>query len=143
MSRIILGTMLAVGVVLTTCENARSQEHKGWPEEGALHWTPNQQAVPNAGPAIRNEKRAYDLQPEGVRNWRYNFHNNRWWYWTPENKWVFWNDGRWQDYADAGPVPYTSNYRGPMNSADLSGWYWRNSDKHWYWFDGQTLQAAP
>lgn len=84
------------------------------------------------------------MRPEVVvTDWRYNFHNNRWWYWTPENKLMYWNDGRWQDYtADAGPVSYTSNYRGPMNSNDPSGWYWRDSDKRWYLFDGKTLKPA-
>ena len=118
MKRMILGTALAMGWIVFAGRPALAQRQEGWPMEGELGWTTSQQVVP----AVRSEV--------VVTDWRYNNHNNRWWYWTPENKLLYWNDGRWQEYAvDAGPVPYTSNYRGPTNSNDLSGWYWRDSDR--------------
>ena len=38
------------------------------------------------------------------------------------------------------PIPYTTNYRGPMTAP--TGWYWSHSQNQWYWFDGYTLQPA-
>jgi hypothetical protein len=38
------------------------------------------------------------------------------------------------------PMPYTTNYRGPITAP--TGWYWSNDQKQWYWFDGMTLRPA-
>jgi hypothetical protein len=28
-------------------------------------------------------------------DWRYRWHQGRWWYWLPSNEWVVWVDGQW------------------------------------------------
>jgi hypothetical protein len=33
--------------------------------------------------------------------WRYRWHNNNWWYWTPENRWVYRNGNEWTNYEPA------------------------------------------
>jgi hypothetical protein len=150
MKRILLETLLTAGFFLFAGGNAFAQRHPGWPTGPLNGGTANTEQAP----AVRSEVRAN--QPE-IRNdrplehpfysndrgrdndWRYKYNDNRWWYWTPGNVWSYWNDGRWQDYADAGAVPYTTNYRGP---AAPVGWYWNDSQKRYYWFDGTNLTAA-
>jgi len=34
----------------------------------------------------------------GGDDWRYRWHEGRWWYWLPSERWVYWEDGRWVDY---------------------------------------------
>ena len=49
-----------------------------------------------------------------ANNWRYRWHEGRWWYWTPQNRWKWYsNDGRWVDFdanhppaTNAAPVPH-------------------------------------
>jgi len=33
--------------------------------------------------------------------WRYRWHNNNWWYWTPANRWVYRNGNEWVNYEPA------------------------------------------
>lgn len=150
MSRLILGMMLALGLSLTACESVLAQEHRGWPEEGslhwsatpqaaqnaaegssagstehrrwrpgrALHWTPSQQPAPSENANVGSgEHRGWP--PEGALNWsqeqsfsanpraaapdwRYVFHDGRWWYWMPNSSWMYWDHGGWQNFAAAG-----------------------------------------
>jgi hypothetical protein len=30
--------------------------------------------------------------------WRYRFHDGRWWYWLPSNSWVVWSNSTWVPY---------------------------------------------
>lgn len=46
---------------------------------------------PNAGVAAN---------PSGDQ-WRFRWHNNNWWYWTPENRWVYRNGNEWTNYEPA------------------------------------------
>jgi len=137
MKRIILGALLAAGLVLLGSENAFAQRHPGWPS-GPL----NAGSAPvERAPSIRSERPLehpfYGTDRGNDNDWRYSYNDNRWWYWTPLGAWAYWNDGRWQDYSTA--VPYTTNYRGPTAP---TGWYWNNDQKRYYWFDGTTLTAA-
>jgi hypothetical protein len=32
-------------------------------------------------------------------DWRYVWHEGRWWYWMPSNRWMVWTDSRWAPFA--------------------------------------------
>jgi hypothetical protein len=133
MKRFVVGSALALGCILLIGTRGLAQEHRGgWPQPGELHWTPGQDTPPA-------------MRPEGtVTDSRFNYHNNRWWYWTAQHKLMYWDGAQWRDFAaDSGSVPYASNDRGTVDANDLSGWYWRDSEKRWYLFDGKTLKPAP
>lgn len=34
--------------------------------------------------------------------WRYRYHNNQWWYYTPQNHWMTYNNGAWNRYYAPG-----------------------------------------
>ena len=60
--------------------------------------------------------------------WRYQYHNNQWWYYHPNNTWSSWNGSAWIPYNSAGVgvgvggvnagvgvnggYPYTAGYGG-------------------------------
>jgi hypothetical protein len=83
--------------------------------------------------------------------WRYRWHNNNWWYWTPENRWVYRNGNEWTNYEPAiapipdaryssqpaygyyqsspngyypGPYPYSTGYRGYYGPVYRGGYYY-------------------
>jgi len=150
MKRILLHTLLTAGFFLLASGSAFAQRHPGWPTGPASGGSTGgheqaRQIEPGRieqAPAIGNDVRPgehpfYGTDRGHDNDWRYNFNDGRWWYWTPGNAWAYYNDGRWQDYSEA--VPYTTNYRGP---AAPVGWYWNDSQKRYYWFDGTNLTAA-
>lgn len=76
---------------------------------------------------------------QNPEQWRYRWHGNNWWYWTPENRWVYRNGNEWINYEPtitgvpdaryssqpvygyyqsspngyyAGPYRYSTGYRG-------------------------------
>jgi hypothetical protein len=82
--------------------------------------------------------------------WRYRWHNNNWWYWTPENRWVYRNGNEWINYEavntavpDArytsqaaygnyqsspngyypGPYRYSTGFRGDYGPVYQGGYY--------------------
>lgn len=70
------------------------------------------------GSAIRGATGAA-LGMNDPNRWRYKYHNNVWWYYTPENRWMTYRNNTWSYYgpsaqASAGvPTrPYSSGYRG-------------------------------
>lgn len=120
MSRILLGALLTLGLCFTACESAAGQEHRGWPEEGSLHWSAPQAASPatSAAPSVGSAEH-HGWPPEGALNWspeqsfsanprsaapdwRDVFHTGRWWYWMPNSSWMNWDHGGWQNFAAAG-----------------------------------------
>jgi hypothetical protein len=45
----------------------------------------------------------------GPNDWRYRWHDGRWWYWTPENRWMWYSDaGQWMEF-DANKYVTTTN----------------------------------
>jgi hypothetical protein len=42
--------------------------------------------------------------------WRYRWHNNNWWYWTPDNRWVYRNGNQWVNYEPAVPAAPDAGY---------------------------------
>lgn len=91
---------------------------------------PNNVRRDNLREDIRQERRDNrDLTRENIRSgaaattnnsdqWRFKYHNNHWWYYTPQNSWVFWYDNNWQPY-DA--TTYYNYY--PRRGAAYSGRY--------------------
>ena len=155
MKRIILSSMLTVGLVFLAGNSAFAQRRGGGERRanigGAGPAVQNAPAVRNEAPAIRNDVRtgpaiANDQHGEHPfygndhghdNDWRYTWNGGHWWYWTPLNAWAYWNDNRWSDYSQ----PYTTYYRGATTTAP-NGWYWSNDQHQWFWFNGSTLQAA-
>jgi hypothetical protein len=131
MTRTILGAALALGLALTACENVLAQEHKGWPEDGALHWTPAQTAPANQGTTDSNGGSA------GHRGW-------------PADGSLHWTPGQQSaspDAADAG----TADHRGwPAEGAlnwsqakigrpPATDWqYVLHGNRWWYWMPDNT-----
>lgn len=37
-------------------------------------------------------------------DWRYRFHNGRWWYWMTNRQWSYWNGAEWAEYAAPAPL---------------------------------------
>ena len=82
--------------------SAGTAEHRGWPAEGSLHWTPGQQPSQsdnaNAGSAEHrgwpadgslgwSQQQRFSTNPQAAApDWRYVFHNGRWWYWMPNSR---------------------------------------------------------
>jgi hypothetical protein len=85
-------------------------------------------------------------------NWRYRWHEGRWWYWTPQNRWLWYSDdGRWIGYdanqpppaADQSPAPagYQAYYPSPGYSYPVPGYYpgyWRG-----YYYPGVAVGVRP
>lgn len=51
--------------------------------------------------------------PVQDNQWRYRWHNGRWWYWTPANNWVVYLNNAWRPYT---PGMFDSGYFGTSNS---------------------------
>jgi hypothetical protein len=78
----------------------------------------------NANAAARANARAND-------QWRFKYHNNRWWYYTPQSQWMYYSNNNWQSYdPNTYVVPgsrYTTGYRG-----DNGYYYRRGRYRGWY-----------
>jgi hypothetical protein len=87
--------------------------------------------------------------------WRYRWHNNNWWYWTPENRWIYRNGNAWVNYEPAvaavpavvnanqpavgytpGPYGYTTGYRGYYGPAYQGGYYGPAYQGRYYYGSG-------
>ena len=75
----------------------------------------------NPHAAARAETRIADAD-----RWRYKYHNNQWWYYTPQNRWMIYNNNRWGNYDPQTYVRpdarYSTGYRGPVTN---DGYYVR------------------
>lgn len=49
----------------------------------------------------------------GPNQWRYKWHQGRWWYWTPAKNWVVYLNNAWRPYT---PGMFDSGYFGSANS---------------------------
>jgi len=45
-------------------------------------------------PQAANDK----SEPGAVEGWRFRWHDDLWWYWTPDRSWVVWQRDRWVPY---------------------------------------------
>lgn len=54
------------------------------------------------------------LDPARPNDWRYVYHNGRWWYWQPNNTWVIWNGSAWIPQSQF--IEYRTGYRGYYQS---------------------------
>ncbi len=71
-----------------------------------------------ANSAARAEARAAD-----PNHWRYRYHNNRWWYYTPQNNWLYYHNNNWNAYNANTYVPrYQTGYRGNYGPAYRGGY---------------------
>ena len=49
-----------------------------------------------------SRQQRFSTNPQAAApDWRYVFHNGRWWYWMPNSSWMYWDHGGWQNYAVA------------------------------------------
>lgn len=76
---------------------------------------------PNA--AQRTEERLRNDVPSRVADsWRFRWHNNQWWYYTPQNSWMIYENNAWMPYSRETYVPrYRTGYRG-----------YEGGDRHYY-----------
>jgi hypothetical protein len=58
------------------------------------------------------------------RNWRYRYHNGRWWYWSPNNYWLYYGNNGWHRHGYYGG--YGSGY----------GYGYRSPDRGYYGYRG-------
>jgi hypothetical protein len=56
-------------------------------------------------------------QGDDQNRWRFKWHNNVWWYWTPQNNWVVWIDNQWQPYS---PGMFSSSNTGSYATESYS-----------------------
>jgi len=147
MRRILLPTLLAVGLFLLASENGFAQRGPRGPgKAGTAPPAAANSAPVNRAPTITDDRPQshpfYGDNHGNENEWRYSYNGGRWWYWTPGSAWAYYNDGQWVDYGQS--QPYTTFYRGSAPAAAVAptGWYWSNDQHRWYWFDGSTLQPA-
>ena len=91
----------------------------------------------SAAPAQAQVSITTQAQAAGENDWRYKYHNNQWWYYTPQQQWMVhdgntWNahnpamvsSGSGRTYFQGGQnyqTPYQSGYRG--NTQYNNGYY--------------------
>lgn len=46
-----------------------------------------------------------------ANRWRYVWHNDRWWYWTPSERWSYFDGRRWNTYDPRRTAAVASRYR--------------------------------
>ncbi len=93
--------------------------------------------------------------------WRYRWHNNNWWYWTPANRWVYRKGNEWVNYEPAvtaapavgytnqpayyqsspngyypGPYSYSTGYRGYYGPVYQGGYYGPAYQNGYYYGSG-------
>jgi hypothetical protein len=99
-----LGMAWAIAVLAASCVLAQEVITTPAPVEGT-----------KAGVAPRVPTLAApapDAAKPAVDDWRYRWHEGRWWYWTPENRWMwFSDDGHWVAF-DADHRPPAVDNRG-------------------------------
>ena len=74
----------------------------------------------------RERDKATALAAEATRkadDWRYRYHNNQWWYYTPEHRWVYHQKGTWMPYDP-------KNYLPPATKPDYRGYYYHNGNAY-------------
>lgn len=70
-------------------------------------------AAPDVDDAPRVQVQTVSTTVNANNNWRYRWHGNQWWYWTPRNTWVVYSGGRWVPPAYRAPVyRYPNRYYG-------------------------------
>jgi hypothetical protein len=52
-----------------------------------------------------------DARIDNADRWRYTYHNNQWWYYTPQKSWMVYRDNNWGAYNPPA-VRYSTGYRG-------------------------------
>lgn len=88
-----LSNTLVVAIVLAVSGSAAGQD------------IPGTRAMPGndapAGPYILYWGPASQLRPQGnpANQWRYQFHNGRWWFFTLDEQWSFYNGDIWVPYS--------------------------------------------
>ena len=86
-----------------TGENARQDTGPSGVAGAAAQRSFNAQAAESlnartAQPAFQGQQRAAAVQPGRVEGWRFRWHDDLWWYWTPQKQWVVWQANRWVPY---------------------------------------------
>lgn len=69
--------------------------------------------------------------------WRYQWHNNHWWFYTPQDTWLYYNSSGWHPYVPPTTTYWTPSYRShstqkrvdPGHSLDTTG----NYPRYWLW----------
>jgi hypothetical protein len=67
-------------------------------------------------------------------DWRYKYHNGRWWYYQPSNSWVIWNGNTWIPHSQF--REYRTGYRGYYRGPGYDGRYYNRGYDGRYYDDG-------
>jgi len=51
-------------------------------------------------------------------DWRFRWHQNRWWYWLPSEQWVYWDGDHWEDFSAPPQMPAV---RAPASALIIPG----------------------
>jgi hypothetical protein len=130
------------GVMLLLASAAQAQPRLQAPlPNGTLTLDGNTQPLPTPAAGTQAETTAPGVPADATANpdgWRYVWHNNQWWYYTPEKSWLIWNGTAWYPQNDPnaayggasygyGYTPAWSGYYGPggynFNYSDGFGSY--------------------
>ncbi|MGD9720895.1 MAG: hypothetical protein AB7O59_23375 [Pirellulales bacterium] len=90
----------------------------------ATAWAQQPAATPEQ--STRDKARAVNAdvagqgQPSVPNNqWRYKWHDGRWWYWQTNNSWVIWEGNAWIPQS---ALNYSAGYRGYYGSRNRGGY---------------------
>jgi len=80
---------------------------------------------------------APDRELDRDARWRFKYHKDLWWYWTPENYWMMYQNGVWERHYAAPAAPGV--YRKPVLGQEFTdGQYYSNPDGlRFYYQDGR------
>ncbi|HWC89646.1 MAG TPA: hypothetical protein VG433_08325 [Pirellulales bacterium] len=74
-----------------------------------LGWFPAAVSAQSAGRAenirqgtIASSNAALDARPD---RWRYRWHQNHWWYYTPQQTWLWYENNAWKPFITPPPAP--------------------------------------
>jgi hypothetical protein len=112
-----------------TGQNARDESGAGGAAGSAAQTPFNPDEVRSLEQQTQQSPRSAEdrSQPGAVEGWRFRWHDDLWWYWTPERSWLVWQRDRWVPYERdalyARPAKTRSQARAqtaPAGSADAA-----------------------
>ncbi|HEY5312933.1 MAG TPA: hypothetical protein VIK18_10460 [Pirellulales bacterium] len=131
-------TLIALFASLVYLPTAYVRAEPAKPAAAATEPQAAQRTATAAAPSATAAKSAADELASRPEPWRYQWHNNHWWYYTPQDSWLYYDSHGWQTY-----VPPTAMYSSPRyhrsyttqkhvdpgHSLDTTG----NYPRYWLW----------
>ena len=83
-------------------------------------------------PARAQVATSVPIQSAGSSDWRYQWHNGQWWYYTPEQQWMYHAGGNWNAHHPAVENVNRGNANGQYRSYSYSPTYSGRSSRRSY-----------